>query len=208
MLCALRSLLQKLTWASSPSFWVWSRETKAESSQKRSSCWSSLPAIKMSLLCCKMTSSSPEKRFWSILFWSSLKLLRWFCKASSEQAVVALVIVSCHPCPKLKVRRILKLISCSSLLLKLFGFSAASSISFMILSFCEFLSELAAGCWPCCPKLLWSLGSWEAILAEGFFFFFFFFLFLLAPSSWQAVVPKVAVFLACCSLRFSRGKLS
>ena len=59
-------------------------------------------------------------------------------KASSEQAVVALVVVICHLFLKLKVSKILKLSSCRSMLLKLsFPSSAASSISLMRLVFSE-----------------------------------------------------------------------
>ena len=62
-------------------------------------------------------------------------------KASSEQAVVALVVVICHLFLKLKVSKILKLISCRSKLLKLVcSSSAASSIFLMRLVFSKFLS--------------------------------------------------------------------
>ena len=66
--------------------------------------------------------------------------LRCFPKASSEQAVVALVVVISHLFLKLKVSKILKLSSCFCIVLKLVSSSAASSISLMILVFSKLLS--------------------------------------------------------------------
>ena len=167
-------LLQKLTGVSWSSFVIWSRETKAESSQKKPSCWSSVPPSKMLLLWSMITTSSLEKMFWSNLFFSKPMFLSCCLKASSEQAVVALVVI-CHLFLKFKVSKILKLSSWRSMLLKLsFPSSAASLISLMRLVFSQFvLSWVAAGVWPLLLSTSW---LWEAVLAEGFFL-----LLLLAP---------------------------
>ena len=186
-------------------FWVVLRWSKAESSQKKHSCCISDPPIKMLVWSSMITSSSPEKMFGCTLFCPKPMFLSCSSKASCEQASLALVVVISHWLLKLSVSKILTLRFCRSVLPKLFcsSFSATISSSSMILGFSKLLSWVVAGFWPCCSKLLWDL-SWEAFLAAGFFFFL-----LLAPFSGQAVVvPKFAVFLACCSLRFSRGKLS
>ena len=68
-------------------------------------------------------------------------VLSCFPKASSEQAVVALVVVISHLFLKLKVSKILKLISWRSMLLKLVcSSSTANSIFLMRLVFSQFLS--------------------------------------------------------------------
>ena len=74
--------------------------------------------------CNKSTSSSPEKMLLSTLFCSKPKLLSCFPKASCEQVALA-VVISHTAFLKLKVSKILKLISCMAIASKLRLFSCS-----------------------------------------------------------------------------------